>query len=72
MRERFRQQAEAFFPTLMRSYPRGMSAIKHMLPRQFAYRPGTLQISNKPEVACILALPSGRAILPSTTMGLFQ
>jgi hypothetical protein len=40
------------------------------LPHQ---RPaGRLQISSTPDEACLLALPSGRAILPSTTMGLFQ
>src|SRR5580704_17670957 len=32
----------------------------------------TLQMSSTPELACLLALPSGSAILPSTTMGLFQ
>lgn len=33
---------------------------------------GKVQISSTPTVACSLALPSGSAILPSTTIGLFQ
>jgi hypothetical protein len=33
---------------------------------------GRVQISSTPTVACSLAFPSGSAILPSTTIGLFQ
>jgi hypothetical protein len=33
---------------------------------------GKVQISSTPTVACSLAFPSGSAILPSTTIGLFQ